>query len=161
MFATQDTTIDYDAIIQGLTARANDPKVVRSTHAYGADKPTALKEWRTIGVCAPRQSGSTHWMIRQVRENPEATLITVNLPLRKYILGELGEGFEDRVFTCYEIARLSRAWRKDIAGTPKMNLGKVTYIDTPDVCFGIVKRSHFYNWLAHHVDLDHLIIKMG
>lgn len=161
MQATQDTTIDYDAIITGLTQRANDPKILHAIHISMADKPTALKEWRTIGVCAPRQSGSTHWMIQQMRESPDATLITVNLPLRRYILAQLGEEYEDRVFTCYEIARLSRAWRKDIAGTPKMNLGKVTYIDTPDVCFGIVKRSHFYNWLAHHVELDHLIIKMG
>jgi len=161
MQATQDTTIDYDAIITGLTQRANDPKILKWIGVSMADKPTALKEWRTIGVCTPRQSGSKAWMVQQMRENHEATLITVNIPLRNHILSELGDGFEDRVFTCYEIARLSRAWRKDIAGTPKMNLGKVTYIDTPDVCFGVVKRSHFYNWLAHHVDLDHLIIKMG
>lgn len=161
MTATQDTTIDYDAIIKGLTDRANDPKIVAMNYVLRYDRATALKELRTIGICTPRQSGSTHWMIQQMRESPDATLITVNIPLRQYILGLLGNEYEDRVFTCYEIARMSRAWRKDIEGTPKMNLGKVTYIDTPDVCFGIVKRSHFYNWLAHHVTLDHLIIKMG
>jgi len=161
MQATQDTTIDYDAIIKGLTDRANDPKVREWIKVSMTDKPTALKEWRTIGCCAPRQSGSTRWMLEKMRQDPTATLITVNVPLRKHILGELGEGNEHRVFTCYDIARQARAWRKDEKGTPKLDLGKVTYIDTPDVCFGVVKRSHFYNWLAHHVDLDHLIIKMG
>lgn len=161
MQATQDTTIDYDAIITGLTQRANDPKVTQWIGVSACDKPTALKEWRTIGVCAPRQSGSRVWMLEQMKKDPTAMLITVNVPMRKHILHELGDGNEHRVITCYDIARQARAWRKDEKGTPKLDLGKVMYVDTPDVCFGIVKRSHFYNWLAHHVDLDYLIIKMG
>lgn len=81
------TTIDYDAIVQALKDRIEhvELKFGRFMGLSSYD-PTYLKELRTLGFYAPRQSGRSIWVMNEMTKNPKTIVITVNRDIRNHLV---------------------------------------------------------------------------
>jgi hypothetical protein len=75
--------INYDAIAQELKRGLVDPDVAGPIDCLALDKPMALKEFFTLGIGGPRQTGKTKWMIESLIRDPLSRLVVLNLSLQE------------------------------------------------------------------------------
>ena len=82
---TNKMTIDYDVLMQGLLQVMEARK---ETAAWAnAEGMTLLKDWCTVGICTPRQTGRTQWALKRLVENERAIMVVNNLPLKQAMAG--------------------------------------------------------------------------
>lgn len=78
--------INYDAIAQELEKQLEHSSEYAKKLGLETDKPMMLKEFYTLGINTPRQSGKTKWLIENLIRYPCSRLITINDSLQEEAL---------------------------------------------------------------------------
>lgn len=125
-----------------------------------------LREFKTVGITAPRQCGKTKALAELFSETPNSLYVVPNLDWRKMFINNAtnpvehrGYGVtipEDRVITPYDIKQAIKAVKND----EKDNLPEATtiFIDNPYGVFSELRKAKFYKWLAERGTHKQIII---
>jgi hypothetical protein len=163
---TTKMTIDYDAIMQGLTAAVEARK--ESALWCNAEGPTLLKEFRTIGIVVPRQCGRTYTALKRLVENERAMLIVPNSAVRDSMATnyhhhcgqELGAYAKARIYTYRSVQEAMKAVFKDQQDILIANANEII-VDDALFFFEDVRRNQFYKWLHTRGGDDQLIVLLS
>lgn len=136
-------TIDIDVIMQGMLELLEAKKEDGLWNNVSGVE--LLKDYRTIGLTIPRQSGATHYLLEQLKNNEDAILI-VSEGLYKALKGELLLSLIGRIYTPVEIQRAIRLVRSGQQDHLLANVNLVL-IDSGVSFFEYVRRNKFYQWL--------------
>lgn len=170
------TTVNYDVIVQALKDRANE-----ISGPYGealrlsSGDSFFIRDMRTIGFHAPRQSGRSTWVMNEMVKNPGTLVITVNKPLRDalvlrqcqgdstYVKGIIKvdrlEDIDKRVITLRDLAAMMGE-RGSMADNPQIKHFELSFkidqiiLDDAHVIFDRLRRNKFYDWAARVFDVS-------
>lgn len=154
-------SIDYDAFIQQLIAHVEAFSEVDASHAAKIVTPTAyLRDYRTVGITAPKAAGRRQWIIKQLKERDDTCVIVLN-DLRKNEL-RMDVPFEKN--SCIYTARDVMAMYAKVAGggLPDWPVYNRVIVKNAFVVFSEVPQSIFYKWAAQTERFtDRIIIAIG
>lgn len=166
------TPLNWKAIVQELE-RGIEMTRRKNTHLNcGGTKSIQLREFFTIGIKAPRQSGKTVWIMRYIAEHPAALIVMPNDALRDQFIqhastGEFGffgkledytpmpaDILDRMVITAKELNQLI----KD--GTVLSARPSRVIIDGAYFIFNNVRLAKYYDWLGKQSDeyIDSIMI---
>lgn len=163
---TTKMTIDYDAIMQGLTAAVEARK--ESALWARAEGLTLLKEYRTIGIVVPRQCGRTYTALKRLVENERAILVVVNNSIREAMASnyhhhcgkDLNAYAKSRIYTYSEVATAIGKVEFDQQDVLLANANE-TIVDDALYFFENIRRNKFYKWLHKRGGDDQLIVLLS
>lgn len=143
--------LDYDALLAPLIARVHELETtVHRTEwlplwAY-------LREYRSVGLQTPRQSGRSSWVVSQLIQRDD-TAVIVPEKTRCILLGLIPpaqlDALSQRVISARELARTT----DQAALPPRLIVDEATYV------YGTYP-GNFYGVLARHASSEHLIINL-
>lgn len=155
------TAVDYGAIVQALEEASDKVAAIEINRSNGGDICRFLREFRTIGVTGPRQTGKTSQFVKKVMDDPNSILICANSMTRNFILS---------LVTFDQQPELKR--RTFLSTSLKLEIDRKVedrkfpaftkiYIDDATYVFLKVRRGKFYEWLASLNISNPLIILIG
>lgn len=152
---TSPANIDYDAILQGLIEIA-DQRFEKNLATTGMQPAMALRELRTVGITAPRQTGKTSWVIRQLSANPDSFVVVNNNDRRKEILRKAPLLDSTRILTVLEFQRLKKQLDEGLLPAHWIWRSTVYVDDCRFILDG--KLKDFYNWLAYNPEWKKMFV---
>jgi len=155
---TQRKTIDYDAIYTGLmeTVELYSNEDIKRCRC---NEIQALKEFRTIGLTAPRQCGKTQWIIDKLNQDPNTSILFRNNPAYQIAKHQLVNVDESRIFTPYDVIKAKVAIA-DGSVDYEVVKTKIIFVDDAFYTIDYIGRDVFYKWLAASPAAKDLIIVM-
>lgn len=153
---TQRKTIDYDAIYTGLldyvnTYSAEDVKRMGTTSIEHQ-----LREFKTIGITAPRQCGKTQWLIKMLNENPDSSAVFYNANVLRFAKNYMVDVSDDRLFTARDVARALHGMREGIE--PRFMKSRKVFVDDAFRTIDYIGWKDFYKWLGVMPHAKELVI---
>jgi hypothetical protein len=159
-------TIDYDTIMQGLE-KAVEERRVQAEWAR-AEGVTLLKDFRTVGLIVPRQSGRTYCALRRLVSNERAIMIVHNESIRDVMASnythhcgkEMPRSTVARIYTTKEVQKAIKAVQNGQQDILLANANE-TIVDDALYFFENVRRNQFYKWLHDRVGDEQLIVLLS
>ncbi|MND14851.1 hypothetical protein D3C87_1288390 [compost metagenome] len=159
-------TIDYDAIMQGLT----DAVEARRESAIwcNAEGVTLLKDFRTVGLIVPRQCGRTYCALRRLVSNERAMMIVANEAIRDVMASnythhcglEMPAYTQARIYTIKEVQKAMKAVQNGQQDILVANINEII-VDDALYFFENVRRNQFYKWLHDRAGDEQIIFLLG
>jgi len=166
------TPLNWKAIVQELERGIDQIRKNKHHLRCGGTKPMQLREFFTIGVKGPRQSGKSVWIMRYIAEHPAALVVMPNDSLRDEFIqrastGEFAfsvkledytpmsaEALDRMVITAKELNKMIKADEK-LAAKPSRVI-----IDGAYWIFNNVRITKYYEWLGKQSDdyIDSIMI---
>jgi len=166
------TPLNWKAIVQELERGIERIRQDKIHLRYGGTKPMQLREFFTIGVKGPRQSGKSIWIMRYIAEHPAALVVMANDALRDEFIrcastGDLAfygkledytpmsaEALDRMVVTAKELNQMIKADEK-LAARPSRVI-----IDGAYWIFNNIRITKYYEWLGKQSDdyIDSIMI---
>jgi len=158
MLTTSRPPYDIKAMVQSLiepfTTHAEWFEEYRKM--IGCDDGFYLRDFRTVGITAPRQCGKSKALAELFSERPESLYVVPNRDWRTQLISHAGKSIEDRgyglklpedrIVTPYDIKQAIKASNDGKPDT--LPEATTIFIDSPQCVFAELRRTKFYNWLA-------------
>lgn len=156
--------LDWKAIVQELERGVEIIRMNKTHLRCGGSKATKLREFFTIGVKGPRQSGKTVWIMRYIAEHPAALVVVPNNDSRTEFIRRASSGMMNisgklenyapipadtlscMVITAHELNKLIK---DETVLTAKPSR---VIIDGAYQIFNKVRAGKYYEWLGSQSD---------
>lgn len=163
---------DVKAMVQSLLApfHGNQEWFDEQYKRWGEnDVSRWLREFKTVGLFVPRQTGRTRALAQIFSLVEETLFIVPNLPAKDALVSNCSNQNPDfigyprkaverkRVVTPYELKR-SILYRKNGKPDP-IPPAKLIIVDDASYFFGNLKYNQFYDWLAERGGHDQVILR--
>lgn len=158
------TPLNWKAIVQELE-RGIEMNRRNKTHLNcGGSKPMQLRQFFTIGIKGPRQSGKTIWIMRYIAEHPAALVVMANDEMRDQFIQHASTGefafsgkLEDYTPVSAEILDRMVITAKELNqlikdGTVLSAKPSRMIIDESYWVFNNVRIAKYYDWLGKQSD---------
>lgn len=139
----QPKNIDYDAIFTGLLERADqhfDWLIQESRFT----PPECLRDFATIGISSPRQSGRSTWAIEQVVKH-NALMVTTNELVAKHWRNRTPRPYKSQIITMRDLAKVIK---DEMPAPTSTGWHPWVILDESRYIFELVSFRDFYKWLA-------------
>jgi hypothetical protein len=140
--------IDFDAITQALLDVVEAKASFNYSVSINLDS-TYIKELRTIGVYAPRQTGKTHYVAGMVNNNDDCVAIVPNQLIKSNMTSRGTD--PNKVATSQDLLNMNSERAKEF-------FKKKVIVDESGYVFDRIRRNKFYKLVADSVGRDALVI---